>query len=123
MNTLGYVHACIGGDHRYSTELKVFLRDDLMVEVVRSENGAVGGMDGPGGATPYGVRATETVEPDGKLVIRAIKRLMDRTIKEYGKPTKNFTWYLDGGDRKGLSAALATAAIERAISRREKGWG
>jgi hypothetical protein len=117
--TLGYISACIAGDYRYSTRIDVVLDTrDGTVEVRRLENGAVGGMDGPGGSYPMDVKQRVTIaKPTGKDIVRAIKMVMDTTIKTYGKPSKRFTW--TGGQSwekslVGLSAKNAQMALDAA---------
>lgn len=88
---IGYINACIAGDYRYSSRLEVLV-DGEQAYVVLSENGAVGGMDGPGGATGFRETRRSTVPAQPTDIIMAIKRVMDDTIKRYGKPTKNFVW-------------------------------
>lgn len=108
MVKIGYISACIAGDYRYSSEVAVQLDGDK-VHVILSENGAVGGMDGPGGATDF--RETSRVTVDAKKpgeIVKAIRSMFDSTIKRYGKPTKNFVWPAIG---RGLSVELCKKAL------------
>jgi len=108
---IGYINACIAGDHRYSTRLSVQLDGDKC-HIIVSENGAVGGMDGPGGA--YGFHETKrvTVDTNPSNIVKAIKQVINAEqpsiIKTYGKPTKNFRWV--GVQEKGLAARLVIQA-------------
>lgn len=113
--TLGYISACIAGDYRYSTRIDVVLDTrDGTVEVRRLENGAVGGMDGPGGSYPMDVKQRVTIaKPTGKDIVKAIKMVMDTTIKTYGKPSKRFEW-LVSPRKQGLAAATAQLALDHA---------
>lgn len=105
---IGYINACIAGDYRYSSRVDVYL-DGGNVHITLSENGAVGGMDGPGGSTPFHVTVRKTVKATAKDVVNGVKSVMDSTIKTYGKPTKNFSWV--GVQKRGLSQANAGEAI------------
>lgn len=105
---IGYISACIAGDHRYTSRIEVLLEGDK-VHVVFSENGAVGGMDGPGGSTPFAEKNRKTVKATTKDVVNAIKASMDNVIKTYGKPSKNFVWV--GIKARGLSQKLASEAL------------
>lgn len=118
---IGYINACIAGDHRYSTRIDVHLDEDFNIEVRRYENGAVGGMDGPGGATPYHMVAFKYVKHQkgqklnvtAKCVVEAIKELFDDTVKIYGKPTKRFVWKMhDNKQTEGLSVKNCQAVLE-----------
>ena len=105
---IGHINACIAGDYRYSSRLEVFI-EGPKAHVVLSENGAVGGMDGPGGTTPYRETRRMTVDAKPAAIVKAIKSTMDETIKRYGKPSKSFSWV--GTDDRGLSAKLVTEAM------------
>lgn len=111
---VGFVHACIAGDTRYTTVIDVCLDTrDGSVEVSRRENSATGGMDGDGRSDPFSVRQRVTIpKPTGALVVKAIKMVMDTTIKRYGKPTKNFAWTAFGERRIGLNAKNAQWVID-----------
>ncbi len=109
---IGNIYACIAGDYRYGSRVTVTLNANGSVTVVRKESGAIGGMDGPGGAYDAGVHARREIEkPTPKKVVEAIWDCFDTTIREYGKPTKNFTWTVPGARAKGLSQAKAKAAL------------
>lgn len=105
---IGYISACIAGDHRYTSRLSVKV-DGEKVHVILEENSAAGGMDGPGGSTPFRETDRTTVDKDPAKVVKAIKQTMDDVIKRYGKPTKNFRWV---GIGNGLSVALAKRALD-----------
>lgn len=112
---LGRIYACIAGDYRYGSTVTVTLNDDDTVTVERRESGAVGGMDGPGGAYDAGVYFSRTIEkPTPRKVIDTVWESFDVTIREYGKPTKNFTWSVRGYRAKGLSQAKAREALAAA---------
>lgn len=115
---IGSIYACIAGDHRYASTVSVQLNDDGSATVIRKESGAVGGMDGPGGAYDAGVYARVEIEnPTGAKLVRAIKECFDDVIRTYGRPSKNFTWKVYGRTvAKGLSAAKANAALTEAAS-------
>lgn len=117
---IGSIYACIAGDHRYASTVTVYLNDDegCSATVTRKETGAVGGMDGPGGAYDAGVYARVEIEnPTGAKLVRAIKECFDDVIRTYGRPSKNFTWKVYGRTvAKGLSAAKANAALTEAAS-------
>lgn len=108
---IGYINACIDGDHRYSSRLSVLI-EGPKAHVVLSENGAVGGMDGPGGATAFRETRRTTVDAKPAAIVKAIKATMDETIKRYGKPTKSFVWV--GLTERGISARLVTEAMSLA---------
>lgn len=117
--TLGGIYACISGDHRYATRIVASLfPEDNTVIIQRLENGAVGGMDGNGAA--HGFEVSESVIVDAKpgAIVKAIKNIMDDTVKQYGKPTKRFTWY--GTEDKGLSVNKCKAALEFAVELEKK---
>lgn len=108
--SIGSIYACIAGDHRYASQVSVKVDETAKkVFVILEENGAVGGMDGPGGSTPMRETAKRECGYKPAEIIKAIKSVMDDTIKRYGKPTKNFRWYPSG---KGLSAKACKDALE-----------
>lgn len=120
---IGSITACIAHDHRYTTRVIVdYDYDTSSVVVTQEMNGAISGMDGPGGSYPFDVRKTIRVQdPTPALVISAIKSCFDDTIKTYGKPSKNFGFYVwdEHGRRvvkRGLNQKLARAALERVVS-------
>ena len=118
---IGSITADIDGDNRYTSKVTVTVSDTRtwaehpVVIVQRLENGPIGGMDGPGGSYHMAVRAsTELVDPSPRELVEAIRWLFDDTITTYGKPTKNFEWFRDGGSHpfaRGLSAAKAKASL------------
>jgi hypothetical protein len=112
---IGGIHACIAGDYRYATEVTAERGDDGIVVVVRRENGAIGGMDGPGGAEPYSETARVVVGrcPNGAALVRAIKSAFDATVTRYGKPTLRWAWHATG--ERGLSADKAKRALASAL--------
>jgi hypothetical protein len=114
---IGYINACIAGDYRYSTKIDVrFNTKDGTVEVRRLENGACGGMDGDGTSEPFAVRQQVTVtQPTGAKIVKAIKMVMDVTVKRYGKPTKLFCWGTHANGRDGLSAKNAQWALDNLV--------
>lgn len=105
---IGYINACIAGDHRYSSRLSVQLDGDK-AHIILSENGAIGGMDGPGGSYGFSERRRVTVDAKPADIVKAVKSTMDDVIKRYGKPTKNFRWV--GVKDKGLAARLVIQAL------------
>jgi hypothetical protein len=106
---IGYINACIDGDRRYSSRLSVQVEGDK-AHVILTENGATGGMDGPGGSDPFRETKRTTVEKNSTDIVKAIKATMDDTIKRYGKPSKRFLW--PGVSEPGLSTARCKQALE-----------
>lgn len=109
---IGYISACIAGDYRYASRLSVVI-DGGVAHVTLSENGAIGGMDGPGGSSPFRETARTTVDAKPGDIVKAIKSTMDNTIKRYGKPTKSFVWV--GTKDRGLSTTKCKAALDRYV--------
>lgn len=114
---IGSLSANIAGDHRYTDALRVEWNEDKTVTVSVFSTGAIGGMDGPGGATEPTPQATATTKPlpSAKDVMQLIKRYVNDTsynFKRYGKPTKNFYWR---GGARGLSMALCKRALDEMI--------
>lgn len=116
MELIGRISACIAGDHRYSSRVEVRYNSLTHVaHIDRFENGATGGMDGHGGADPFTATAGETVfAATPKLVLAAVKHSFDDVIRRYGKPTKNFTWYVEGKRKTGLNVVLVAEAMASA---------
>jgi len=118
---IGSITTDIDGDNRYTSKVTVTVSDTRswadhpVVIVQRLENGARGGMDGPGGSYYMAVRAsTELIDPTPQELVGAIKRSFDDTILTYGKPTKRFEWFGPGRYdtmAHGLSVAKAKAAL------------
>ncbi len=121
-NVIGVVGADIDGDHRYYQELTVTHDPSTdEITIVVKDQGAAGGMDGPGGSTGFMLSGKQVLPAGakGRDVVAAIKNLISRTadtIKRYGKPSRNFTWADSTYSRgpKGLNAKLATAALRKA---------
>jgi hypothetical protein len=116
---LGYLSANIAGDYRYTDTLEVWhnASDDTVIVTVKS-SGAVGGMDGPGGATEATYQHKEVSKPGAKAseVLKMIKAVTTNgswNFKTYGKPTKNFRWTSGG---PGLNAALCSSELALARS-------
>jgi len=116
---LGGIYACIGGDHRYGSQLSVFV-NGATTTVTMGANAPIGGMDGPGGSHPFEDRDTIVCKTNAKDIVKAIKKLIDREspaiIKQYGKPTKNFRWLCQepypAQGKKGLSVAKCQEALD-----------
>lgn len=108
---IGSITACIAGDHRYTSTIKVEVTGDK-AHVITQENGAAGGMDGPGGSMPFHETGRITVACTAAAIVKAIKQAVnkDRTVKAYGKPTKNFYWTVTR--TTGLSTARCQAALD-----------
>lgn len=106
---IGYINACIAGDRRYSSKVRVLL-DGSKAHVVLEENGPVGGMDGPGGSHGFSETKRVTVEANPGAIVRAIRSTMDDTIKRYGKPSKSFVWV--GVKGRGLSVLRCKEALD-----------
>lgn len=115
MDTIGYIYADIAGDTRYSSVVRVDRSEDGDVTVTRRENGAVGGMDGPGGSYDAGVWFRSTIpaaEVTPKGVLAAVRSAFDVTVIRYGKPTKRFKWTMpDHTALLGLSQAKVTQVL------------
>jgi hypothetical protein len=111
--TLGSIFACIAGDLRYSTTIRVtVLGDDAFVTT--SENGAVGGMDGDGRSHPFEDRGTSKCKATAADIVRTVKWVIRKEqchiVKTYGKPSKRFWW--KGLDERGLSVRLCQRALD-----------
>lgn len=107
---IGSLSANIAGDHRYTDRLSVIDEGDK-VRITVSSTGAVGGMDGPGGAYEPFVNFNETCERSPKAVLTLIKKVISNAnwnFKRYGKPTRRFWWA--HGDN-GISLATIKAAL------------
>jgi hypothetical protein len=114
---IGEIVASIAGDYRYTSRVTVeYDPFENKVTIKRLENGAVGGMDGPGGSYGFGVtfeRHVDVVGPAGgsaKAIIGCIRDAFDDTIGHYGKPTKNFQWTYTR--ERGLSSAKVQKALD-----------
>lgn len=122
MITIGELTACIAGDYRYSTSLKVKADPSTkLVTVTVAENGAAGGMDGPGGATPFHQTfITEMTDPTPRELVEAVRRAIDfedmsgaGVLRKYGKPSKSFLWGAHYNARlAGLSQAKAKHGLD-----------
>lgn len=128
--TIGSINACIAGDYRYSTKVHVIFQpsedSDLLIDgtyiVQRLENGAVGGMDGPGGATGFVITGSITfpTSAPAKEMVEAVRCLCDDTIQRYGKPSKNFQW-LDGrGGYRAIAEGISVAKAKKAFAAHAK---
>jgi hypothetical protein len=113
--TIGEVSACIAGDYRYTTFVVIEFDPNInQVIIQRKENGAIGGMDGPGGSYGFGItgeRHFDVASTPAQQILNAIKSMFDDTITRYGKPSKNFYWQYTGEygiSKKKLENALAT---------------
>lgn len=93
---IGDITASIAGDYRYTTRITVEYDPDTHdVVIKRMENGAVGGMDGPGGSHGFGVtgeKHLDATRQSAQQIVNEIKNMFDNTVTRYGKPTKNFFW-------------------------------
>lgn len=114
--TIGTISANIAGDYRYTDTLRVELDvESNTVTISVFTTGAVGGMDGPGGATEPRADFTSSCPADPKATLALVKGVLAQgryNFKNYGKPTKNFRWV--GVEKRGLSLALVKQAIELA---------
>ncbi len=116
---IGSISANIAGDHRYTDTCQVKYDADannVVVEVFST--GALGGMDGPGGRTEPRAEFNETCKAEPKAVLALVKRVMKDgryNFKTYGKPTKRFSWAVNGRmydpKGRGLNLALVTKAL------------
>jgi hypothetical protein len=115
MIQIGYLSACIAGDNRYTSILKVEADPATKKVTVKvKELGAVGGMDGPGGSYDAGTRYNVTLDnPSARTLINTVRDAIesDATLTGYGKPTKNFEWTGGYPRVKGLSATKAKDAL------------
>lgn len=117
---LGYISACIAGDRRYTDRCEVTYDGitDLATVSVFSTH-AAGGMDGPGGTVSAdGPCFSESCPGEPKAILDLVKRTMRDgrfNFKQYGKPSKRFSWVLDGRsdrpDRFGLNVNLVKRAL------------
>jgi hypothetical protein len=119
---IGYLSACIAGDHRYTSTMVVYADPDTSTVTVEvKKTGAVGGMDGPGGSYDSGVSfSMQLMRPSPRVLIDMIWRAInsDVTLKNYGIPSKRFTWGRHHRDAvTGLSQAKAKAALKVAFGR------
>lgn len=126
MKNIGGINSCIAGDYRYSDRLRVDLHDDGRVSVTVRCTGAVGGMDGPGGAYDAGTDFSRITKPQptAKDVMAIVREALgsDRfSFRRYGKPTQRFTWVCGDhritGRRRGLSVAICAEALAFARKR------
>lgn len=118
---IGEISACIGGDYRYGTCLRVLVEPGLIRIMLRSRS-PVGGMDGPDATFEtdkevrrFNVSSAERPKAAPILVAelrKLFKKVDGGTIARYGTPTKSFNWFIDGEIKNGLSAALARQALE-----------
>lgn len=115
---IGSISSCIAGDFRYATQVKVHLEEDGTVTIERLVNGAVGGMDGPGGAHGFRVEDSKVLkDPSPRDLVAAVWTMFDDVITTYGKPTKKFKWFVPSNganihpDAQGMSAAKARLAL------------
>lgn len=112
--TIGHISANIAGDARYTDRLT--LTYDPTSRVVTCEVRTTGGMDGPGGADPSRLEMSQSTvaDPTPKQVMDLVNAALSRndfSFKRYGTPSKRFTWNTLDGDKRGLSLALAKAAL------------
>lgn len=115
---IGYIYADIAGDSRYGQTLSVWY-DGIDARLVVKENGAVSGSDGPGSSMPWEDQEASVIKKaTPKKIIDSIRFYIDSrccsTIKEYGKPSKNFKWgtsYHSDPFRKGISTAKCKVAL------------
>jgi hypothetical protein len=115
---IGSLYASIAGDHRYGETLSVtYDKENDCAVITVTAVAPVGGMDGPGGIYPPSVRHREHLsKPTGATLVKLIKRVTGNrnyNFKEYGKPSKRFSWV---GVGVGLSATIAKEALLRARS-------
>jgi hypothetical protein len=113
---IGRLYACIAGDHRYGETLTVSYDKETDTATVKvSAVAPISGMDGPGGTYPAESRFNETLQkPTGASLVKLIKKVTGSrnfNFKEYGKPTKRFSWV---GVGPGLSATICNEALVRA---------
>lgn len=82
-------------------------------EVEIHENGAVGGMDGPGGSYPFELRKSFPCQANPKDILKTVKRAINtevgNIVKRYGKPSKRFSWV--GATARGLNVKLVGEAL------------
>ena len=111
--SIGHLGTTIGYDWRYYTEIQVYWNAPVLTIEVGHKNPA-GGMDGPGGSTPFEVTEVTKVTVNGlRDIPKAVAEIKsafrnDGVLKSYGKPTK-FVWDdtpLQGLSGKNLAAVL-----------------
>lgn len=116
MIQIGYLSACIGGDHRYTSTLTVEADPTTKQVVVKvRETAPRGGMDGPGGSYDAGLRFNATLEkPTPRKLMEVVRMALgtDDVFANYGKPTKNFRWGCSHPRVLGLSVAKAKLALD-----------
>jgi hypothetical protein len=113
---IGNIFSCIDGDSRYTSIIDVqFNTRDGSIDVMRLESAPSDGMDGSGRPESAVVKQRATLpNPTGSQLVKAIKMVMDDTVKRYGKPTKSFEFMVDGVHVQGLNARNAQRAIDSA---------
>ena len=109
---IGRLYACIAGDHRYGDTLEVSMRGGQVLIHVKATM-PIGGMDSFAGTSEpepaYSLVLQAGAKP--REILAAIKAVIARqefSFKQYGKPTRNFTWHHGA---KGLSLRACEAAI------------
>ncbi len=115
MVKIGSISACIAGDHRYTERLEVFC-DGNTCEVRYQDTGAVGGMDGPGGAYSNPWKVLTVVSADAKSIANAVRNACNENhvIREYGKPSKYFYW---GTYACGIIHGISIAKVEKTLQK------
>lgn len=123
--TLGHLYANIGGDRRYTDYLKLtYDPSNDTATVTVSSTGSVGGMDSFAGTSDPDEKYRQNTKAGctPKDVMQLLKFPLssgDFNFRQYGKPTKNFTWDINGS--KGLSIRLVSKALEDARDS-DPGW-
>lgn len=126
MIKIGELKANIAGDSRYIDVLEVFyvpeqVGSHVVVKVKTST--PAGGMDTLGSQVLWSELQSLRCEAHPKCVIKVIKDVInDKNLnfKRYGKPSKNFEWYIHCGLPQserlfGLNASLCEKALNNAI--------
>lgn len=110
---IGSITACIAGDHRYSSTIRVEVSGED-ARVLLLENGAVGGMDGDGRSHGFSETKRMLCKATARDIVKTVKAMMNAevgtVVKTYGKPSKNFWWV--GIKERGLSVKNAALALE-----------
>ena len=110
---VGYVEAHIGYDWSYGSKITVHRSEFGEFTIDLLERSPWGGMDGDKIKTHTSCRDSVTLnDPSPSQLVKAIRSLIDDTIKTYGKPTKRFQWVAPGlGTLQGLSITNAKMVL------------
>lgn len=119
MTTIGQIYANVAGDMRYGTTIAV-RADQTIIEIHLVSSNPIGGMDGDPGLLvdnrPLDSCTRGVFKDDIKWVIRRLRHFFKEadagTVARYGRPTRRFTWFIDGETKQGFNMNLAAQALE-----------